>query len=310
MKKSNEAFKNWLMSGSDPLEEEMIETLSDDETQASEGPEDTRKVKKERISFKEFLYAKGLYRPARIVFSVGLCLMLIVMLMGSVMDMPYFGQADTLVDSEVSEFYVEHTLSHTGATNIITGIILNFRGFDTLGESHVLFIAVCSVIILLRMSPRDEDPALHLRDYDEVQHELEEDAILSSLSRILFPLIFMFGVYIILNGNISPGGGFSGGAIIGAGLILYLSAYGYKRIRRFFTFKTFKVISCIALLCYTSSKTFHFVTGANEIHVPISLGTPGTIFSGGLLLPLNIFVGAVVACTMYALYTLFRKGDF
>ena len=310
MKKSNEAFKNWLMSGSDPLEEEMIQTLSDDETQVSESGEETQKAKKERISIKEFLYAKGLYRPARIVFSVGLCLMLIVMLMGSVMDMPYFGQADTLVDSEVSEFYVEHTLSHTGATNIITGIILNFRGFDTLGESHVLFIAVCSVIILLKMSPEEEDPSLHLCDYDEVQHELEEDAILSSLSRILFPLIFMYGVYIILNGNISPGGGFSGGAIIGAGLILYLSAYGYKRIRRFFTFKTFKTISCLALLMYTSSKTFHFVTGANEIHVPISLGTPGTIFSGGLLLPLNIFVGAVVACTMYALYTLFRKGDF
>lgn len=310
MKKSNEAFKNWLMSGSDPLEEEMIETLSDDEAQESESREDTQKIKKERISVREYLYAKGLYRPARIVFSVGLCLMLIVMLMASVMDMPYFGQADTLIDSELSEFYVEHTLSHTGATNIITGIILNFRGFDTLGESHVLFIAVCSVIILLRMSPSEEDPRLHAHDYDENVHQLEDDAILSSLSRILFPLIFMFGVYIILNGNISPGGGFSGGAVIGAGLILYLSAYGYKRIRRFFTFKTFKTISCLALLCYTSSKTFHFVTGVNEIHVPIPLGTPGTIFSGGLLLPLNIFVGAVVACTMYALYTLFRKGDF
>lgn len=310
MKKSSEAFKNWLMSGSDPLEEEMIETLSDDEAKETESRGNTQKVKKERISLKEYLYEKGLYHPARIVFSVGLCLMLIVMLMTSVMDMPYFGQADTLIDSELSEFYVEHTLSHTGATNIITGIILNFRGFDTLGESHVLFIAVCSVIILLRMSPSEEDPRLHARDYDENVHQLEDDAILSSLSRILFPLIFMFGVYIILNGNISPGGGFSGGAIIGAGLILYLSAYGYKRIRRFFTFKTFKTISCLALLLYTSSKTFHFVTGVNEIHVPIPLGTPGTIFSGGLLLPLNIFVGAVVACTMYALYTLFRKGDF
>ena len=69
MKKSNEAFKNWLMSGSDPLEEEMIETLSDDEAEAEESREETTKVKKDRISVKEFLYEKGLYRPARIVFS-------------------------------------------------------------------------------------------------------------------------------------------------------------------------------------------------------------------------------------------------
>ncbi len=309
MKKSNEAFKSWLLSGSDPLEEEMIETLSDEETEKAEEIQ-TEKKPKVRFSFKGFLYEKGLYTPFRILFSVGLCLVLIVLLMGTVMDMPYFGQADTLLDSEVSEFYVEHTLSHTGATNIITGIILNFRGFDTLGESHVLFIAVCSVIILLRMSQNEEDKRLHAYDYDEVEKKQGEDLILTSLSRILFPLICMFGVYIILNGNISPGGGFSGGAIIGAGLILYLSAYGYQRIQRFFTFVTFKTISCLALLCYTFSKTFHFVTGANEIHVPIPLGTPGTIFSGGLLLPLNIFVGLVVACTMYALYTLFMKGDF
>lgn len=310
MKKSSEAFKNWLLGGSDPLEEEMIETLSDDENEIISYEETLPKAKTRRWTVREYLYAIGLYRPARIVCSVALCLMLIVMLLSTVMDMPYFGQADTLIDSELSEFYVEHTLSHTGATNIITGIILNFRGFDTLGESHVLFIAVCSVIILLKMTAKEEDPLLHAHEEDALSKKLENDLILSSLSRILFPLICMFGVYIILNGNISPGGGFSGGAVIGAGLILYLSAYGYKRIQRFFTFRTFKTVSCIALLCYTSSKTFHFITGANEIHVPISLGTPGTIFSGGLLLPLNIFVGLVVACTMYALYTLFRKGDF
>ena len=45
----------------------------------------------------------------------------------------------------------------------------------------------------------------------------------------------MFGVYVILSGHISPGGGFSGGAIMGAGLILYLNADGFKRRVRFFT---------------------------------------------------------------------------
>mgnify|MGYP006976618559 CR=1 FL=1 len=42
----------------------------------------------------------------------------------------------------------------------------------------------------------------------------------------------------------------------------------------------------------------------------IPLGTPGDILSSGLILPLNICVGLVVACTMYAFYAMFRKGGF
>ena len=48
----------------------------------------------------------------------------------------------------------------------------------------------------------------------------------------------------------------------------------------------------------------------NGMENGISTGVAGNIFSGGLLLPLNIAVGCVVACTMYALYTMFRRGEF
>ena len=53
-----------------------------------------------------------------------------------------------------------------------------------------------------------------------------------------------------------------------------------------------------------------FFTGANHLPTGIPLGNAGDIISSGLILPLNICVGLVVACTMYALYTLFRKGGF
>ena len=64
-----------------------------------------------------------------------------------------------------------------------------------------------------------------------------------------------------------------------------------------------------ALMFYALSKGFIFFTGANGIDNGIPTGRFGAILSGGLLLPLNIAVGLVVACTMYVLYTLFRKGD-
>ena len=51
-----------------------------------------------------------------------------------------------------------------------------------------------------------------------------------------------------------------------------------------------------------------FFCGANELESGISAGVPGRIFSAGLILPLNAAVGIVVACTMYGLYSVFRRG--
>ena len=114
----------------------------------------------------------------------------------------------------------------------------------------------------------------------------------------------------VLNGHLSPGGGFSGGAIIGAGLILYANAFGFEKLNRFFTEKTYKGISFVALAFYCLAKSYSFFTGANHLESGIPLGQAGAILSSGLILPLNICVGLVVACTMYAFYTLFRKGGF
>ena len=112
----------------------------------------------------------------------------------------------------------------------------------------------------------------------------------------------------ILGGHLGPGGGFSGGAVIGAGLILYLNAFGFVKTERFFTAKTYKWMSFCALACYALSKCYSFYTGANHIKSVIPLGTPGAILSSGLILILNICVGIVVAGTMYTFYVMFRKG--
>ena len=100
------------------------------------------------------------------------------------------------------------------------------------------------------------------------------------------------------------------GAIIGAGLILYANAFGFEKLNRFFTEKTYKWVSFSALTFYCVAKSYSFFTGANHLESGISLGTAGDIVSAGLILPLNICVGLVVACTTYAFYSLFRKGGF
>jgi multicomponent Na+:H+ antiporter subunit B len=70
---------------------------------------------------------------------------------------------------------------------------------------------------------------------------------------------------------------------------------------------TFRWITFSALITYAGLKSYSFYTGANRLESG-GAGTPGAILSAGFILPLNICVGLIVMCTMYAFYTLFRKG--
>ena len=137
----------------------------------------------------------------------------------------------------------------------------------------------------------------------------DDNTILKRIANLLAPMLFLFGIYVVLNGHISPGGGFSGGAIIGAGLVLYASVNGQQNMQRFFKYKTFVLINVTCLLTYCILKGYSFFTGANHLPNIIPKGIPGALFSGGLILPLNICVGMIVACTIYGFYALFTKGE-
>ena len=250
------------------------------------------------------------FRKVYRIFSVLFCISLVFVLLTAVSYLPPFGNAENPVNNEVSERYIEKGLQETGAVNIVTGMILDYRAFDTLGESHVLFIATCTVLILLRNEKKKGDKGYEAMEENDRVYEPKNDIILQTVARVLVPPIIIFGIYVILGGHLGPGGGFSGGAVIGAGLILYLNAFGFAKTERFFNAKTYKWMSFCALACYALAKSYSFYTGANHIESVIPLGTPGAILSSGLILVLNICVGIVVAGTMYTFYVMFRKGGY
>ena len=237
--------------------------------------------------------------------AVVCCIALIAMLVVTVSYLPPVGSPDNPAHNEVVEKYVEDGMQDTGAVNIVAGMILDYRAFDTFGESNVLFMATVVVMLLMRDDKRKKGV-----DSADMKYEQRFDTILQQVTFILFPLIMIFGIYVVVNGHLSPGGGFSGGAIMGAGLILFLNAFGIEKTRRFFTENTHKYVCFAALSFYCLAKSYSFFTGANHLESIISSGVPGKIISAGLILPLNICVGLVVACTMYSFYTLFRKGGY
>ncbi|MDO5564165.1 MAG: MnhB domain-containing protein [Eubacteriales bacterium] len=252
------------------------------------------------------------YRRVYMAISILTCLIMITLLLLTVSFLPQFGNPSNPANNEVSRRYITEGLKETGAVNLVGGLILDYRAFDTLGESHVLFCAVIAVIILLKLE-KDQNKKYYLKELQDLSDDEKyydyDNQVLKFATSILFPIIMILGIYIVLNGHLSAGGGFSGGAIMGAGLILYLTAFGYEKIEKFFNFNTFKWISLFGLIAYALLKTYSFYTGANHIESIIPKGIAGNIISSGLILPLNICVGLVVCSTMYAFYSLFRKGD-
>lgn len=303
-------FKRWLHGTKDPfldtVEMKPQKPFVEDQETVERRIRD-RKRTAERVYDLERNAGLRFFQRIYKVMGVFFCVFLVVMLLVAVSWLPTFGEADKPVNNEVSERYIENGLQETGAVNIVTGMILDYRAFDTLGESHVLFIATCTVLILLRLDRKEDMERFEANDRI---HEPKNDVILQTVAKILVPPIFIFGIYVILAGHLGPGGGFSGGAVIGAGLILYLNAFGFEKTERFFTAKTYRRMSFGALACYSLAKSYSFFTGANHIESMIPLGTPGAILSSGLILILNICVGVVVAGTMYTFYVMFRKGGY
>lgn len=235
--------------------------------------------------------------------AVLLCGVMISFLLLTVANLPRFGSADSPAHNEVMTRYVEKGMEETGAVNVVAGVILDYRAFDTLGESHVLYTAAAAVFILLLSLHGETGP-----EPDLEKKIMEADPLLKSTARIIVPLVIVYGIYVILNGHLGPGGGFSGGAVIGGGLILYAIAFGFAPLDRFLNSKSYRWIVLLALCFYSFAKCYSFFCGANHLETIFSPGTPGLIFSAGLILPLNIAVGIVVACTMYGFYSLFQRG--
>lgn len=75
-----------------------------------------------------------------------------IILFWAVEDMPAFGDPDAPANHYVAQMYIERTLPDIGIDNIVTAILASYRGFDTLGETVVIFTAGISVILLLRRS--------------------------------------------------------------------------------------------------------------------------------------------------------------
>ncbi|NLA34931.1 MAG: hypothetical protein GX868_04480 [Actinobacteria bacterium] len=124
----------------------------------------------------------------------------------------------------VSDRITALSAPEAGGNNVVNVILVDFRGFDTMGEITVLALGALGVANLVRGARR----ANGLGELDESGGSAAapgpRSIVLDTVSRALFPVMLVVAVYVTFHGHNAPGGGFAGGLIAGAAALLrYLS---------------------------------------------------------------------------------------
>jgi multicomponent Na+:H+ antiporter subunit B len=145
-----------------------------------------------------------------------------VPLFAAVSALPPVGSTESPAYTHVVPRYLEDGPEETGSENVVTAVILNYRGYDTDGEVTVIFSALVAVSAILALG-RDDRGAY------PVPERLPPSLVVSYIVRVLAPFIVVFSVYLIVYGHVSPGGGFQGGTILGAVVIAVTLVLGREK---------------------------------------------------------------------------------
>ncbi len=167
-------------------------------------------------------------------------------------DFPAWGDPESPASMHLSPYYVEHTMEDTSVPNIVTSILADYRSYDTMFETIVIFAAGIACIFLLRnfrqsvpisrmyrhiptgITLRIEkggkvpDKSDHFERIDSIW--IPYDLIIRTTCRMIIPFIQIFALYVIAHGHHSPGGGFQGGVILGASLILFALGFDLRSV--------------------------------------------------------------------------------
>lgn len=115
----------------------------------------------------------------------------------------------------ISEYILENFQEQTGAENAVAAIYLNYRVYDTLFEALLLLIAIVGIIHFFRIGIRNDKLVTQRRSLAGAGRAITGgQEIVSRITGFLYPFVILFGLYVIVNGHDTPGGGFQGGAIL------------------------------------------------------------------------------------------------
>ncbi|HHY05919.1 MAG TPA: hypothetical protein GX532_02930 [Clostridia bacterium] len=131
--------------------------------------------------------------------------------------------------THVSDRYIEKSVEETGSLNFVTAVLADYRGYDTLGETTVIFTAGLAAVVLLRSAQKADSRGkkVPLAKAGKGMSERFGTIVLNTAARFVIPFVTLYGVYVLVGGGEgNPGGGFQSGAVLAIAIIISRLVYG------------------------------------------------------------------------------------
>lgn len=235
------------------------------------------------------------------------------LLLYGVSDFPAFGDPNSPASAgvegggaSISQYFITQSYGDTKVPNLVTSVLADYRGYDTLFEAVVVFVAGIAIFAILRVvggkaeseTPVEEEGAFVDGDHNRI--------IVGTTCRLVIPMIQIFALYVIAHGHYSPGGGFQGGVILGASFILLALGNDLRAALGRFGEKSYLLLASVGILIYAGLGVLCQVLGRNFLDYgvlqKVFLTDGPEMARSHSILVVEIGVAFTVTAIMFAIY--------
>jgi len=192
----------------------------------------------------------------------------------------------------LAQYYAQQeNITRVNSPNLVTAIVVTYRGLDTMGEVTILFLTAAIIAVFLKEGGAKRTLRLN-------------SEIFKTSAQLLVPIIVMLGTYVFIHGHLSPGGGFQGGAVIASAVILMLLASPNTELNH----KFFESLESTSGLVFVGMAAMGALLGLGYLdNAILPLGEYGKLFSAGAIPVIYSFVGLKVGAELSNILNKFQS---
>lgn len=227
-------------------------------------------------------------------------------------DFPGFGDPHSPANAgvpgskSISQYFITESYGDTKVPNIVTSVLADYRGYDTMFETVVIFAAGMAIFAILRVIGNESDKETREVKEHAFTNGDHSRIIVGTTCRLVVPVIQLFALYVVAHGHHSPGGGFQGGVILGASfIIIALSDHLNAALRRF-SEKSYITVAAVGIFIYAAFGVLAQVMKADFLDYgalqPILFTDGPEMARSHSMLGVEIGVAFTVTAIMFAIY--------